>query len=100
MTTAVWILIVIFSFIIIVSYIDEKEKTKRTKLKLEAMLRDKEIEGGYKRGTYSHLGENDSSHNSTTEKKEMSREELEKGMKDLEERLKNLDTIIKNRKER
>ena len=99
--TAVWILIVIFSFVIVVTYIGEKEKTKRTRLKLEAMLREKEMEGGYSRGTYSDLGSTDDADCSGPRGgKRMSRSELDRGIKDLEERLRNLDTITKNRKDK
>ena len=99
--TAVWILIVIFSFVIVVTYIGEKEKTKRTRLKLEAMLREKEMEGGYLRGTYSDFGSTDDADRSgPKDSKRMSRSDLEKGMRDLEKRLGNLDTIIKNRKDK
>ena len=95
--TAVWILVVIFSFIIIVTFIGEREKTKRTKMKLEAMLREEEMRKGYAPGTYSSVR----GRGSTEEKaasKGMSREELQNGIRDLEERLGNLDTIMKNRK--
>ena len=100
--TVVWVLIAIFSFVIIVTYIGEKEKTKRTRLKVEAMLREKEMEGGYSRGTYSDLGSggDKAGCSEPAEGKRMSRSELEKGMKDLEKRLRNLDTIIKNRKDK
>ncbi len=100
--TAVWILIVIFSFVIAVTYIGEKEKTKRTKLKIEAMLREQEMNGGWERGTYSDFTDDGSAQSSDSREKEkrMSRPELEKGMKDLDERLRNLDTIIRNRKEK
>ena len=99
--TVVWILIAIFSFVIIATYIGEKEKTKRTRLKVEAMLREKEMEGGYMRGTYSDLGSRDDADRSDpADKKRMSRSELDRGIKDLEERLRNLDTIIRNRKDK
>lgn len=91
--TAVCILIVIFAFIIILEYIGEKEKTKRTKMKIEAYLRDREMSEGYSPGTYSSPGEvnPDSPHR-------MSRQELERAIKDLEKRLENLDTILKSRR--
>ncbi len=87
--TAVCILIVIFSFIIILEYIGEKEKTKRTKMKIEAYLRDREMSEGYSPGTYS---------SQEGESHRMSREELKKAIKDLETRLENLDTILKSRR--
>lgn len=95
--TAVWILIVIFSFIIICSVLEERGRSRRLKLKLEAMLREDEMKRGYAPGTYSHLD----GRNSDDVKKDgrrMSHEELKRGIKDLEERLANLDTIMKNRR--
>ncbi len=91
--TALYILIVIFSFIIILEYIGEKEKTKRTKMKIEAYLRDREMSEGYSPGTYSNVEERDSS-----SPHKMSREELKRAIRNLEERLENLDTILKARK--
>ena len=41
--TAVWILATIFAFIIITTYISEKEKTKRQKMKIEATLRSEKM---------------------------------------------------------
>ncbi len=95
--TAVWILVVIFSFIIIVTLVEQREKTKRTKMKLEAMLREDEMRAGYAPGTYSYV-RGRSCDGEEAAQKGMSREELQKGIRDLEERLKNLDTIMKNRK--
>ncbi len=95
--TAVWILLVIFSFIIILSFIEERGRTRRMRLKLEAMLREEEIRRGYKAGTYSHLGGGRDGEVKDAGK-ELSRDELERGIKNLEERLANLDTIMKNRK--
>lgn len=96
---AVWILIVIFSFIIIVTYIEQKEKTKRTKMKLETMLREDEMRKGYAPGSYSHV-DSRVTDEETRHDSHMSREELNKGIRDLEERMKNLDTIIKSRKDK
>ena len=45
--TAVWILATIFAFIIITTYIGEKEKTKRQKMKIKATLRSEEMARGY-----------------------------------------------------
>ena len=53
--TAVWILATIFAFIIITTYISEKEKTKRQKMKIEATLRSEEMARGYRPGTYSSM---------------------------------------------
>lgn len=99
--TAVWILATIFTFIIITTYISEKEKTKRQKMKIEATLRSEEMARGYRPGTYSSMEDvEEDGEGSTPEdgKRKMTREELEKGIADLDERLKNLDSIMKNKK--
>ena len=98
--TAVLILATIFTFIIITTYIGEKEKTKRQKMKIEATLRSEEMARGYRPGTYSSMEDlaEDEEGSSDNGKKKMTREELEKGIADLDERLKNLDSIMKNKK--
>ena len=98
--TAVWILATIFAFIIITTYISEKEKTKRQKMKIEATLRSEEMARGYRTGTYSSMEDMEENEGSNPEdgKRKMTREELEKGIADLDERLKNLDSIMKNKK--
>ena len=53
--TAVLILATIFTFIIAVTYISEKEKTKRQKMKINATLRSEEMARGYRPGTYSSM---------------------------------------------
>lgn len=94
--TSVLILVVIFSFLGITSYIGEKERTKRQKMKIEATLRQEEMARGYAPGTFSFLGDDDDA-SSTPHRNKMTREELEKGIADLDERLKNLDSIMKNK---
>lgn len=97
--TAVLILATIFTFIIVVTYISEKEKTKRQKMKINATLRSEEMARGYRPGTYSSMEDIDEdSPSQNSGERRMTREELEKGMADLDERLKNLDSIMKNKK--
>ena len=99
--TAVAILATIFSFIIVVTYISEREKTKRQKMKIQATLRSEEMARGYRPGTYSSsegMADEDSSMEGAETSRRMSREELERGIRDLDERLKNLDSIMKNKK--
>ncbi|MBI9094493.1 MAG: hypothetical protein JEY71_06400 [Sphaerochaeta sp.] len=102
---AVFILIVIFSFIIIVTSIDERAKMQ--KRKMDAALRMREMESGYPPGTYS-------DYNSKYKKRKRSkgddfppmmepakdsqREVLKKGIDDLQQRLDNIETIIQSRK--
>ncbi|MGN1164130.1 MAG: hypothetical protein ACI4S4_04890 [Candidatus Ornithospirochaeta sp.] len=95
------ILATIFTFIIITTYISEKEKTKRQKMKIQATLRSEEMARGYRPGTYSSaegMEDEEESLNGGDVPHRMSREELEKGIADLDERLKNLDSIMKNKK--
>lgn len=97
--TAVMILATIFTFIIVTTYITEKEKTKRQKMKIQATLRAEEMARGYKPGTFSSMeGVEDEDFQASAAGGRMSREEIERGMADLEERLKNLDSIMKNKK--
>jgi hypothetical protein len=106
---AVFILIVIFSFIIIISTLDEKAKTN--KRKMDAALRMREMESGYPPGTYSGYK---SKHNkgkrsknddydfdfssNAGPNKEAQREVLKKGIDDLQQRLDNIETIMQSRK--
>lgn len=92
------ILIIIFGSIVSIISVCEKEKTKRQRIKMEAALRQEELERGYKPGSYSSYSGNENEAFDTSSH-HMTREDLEKGIRDLEERIKNLDTIRKNRKE-
>lgn len=94
---AIPILIVIFGFIAFLSYIGETEKTKRTKMKIEATLRSEEMARGYAPGTFSDLSDEDEKTAKSNSKSKMTRAEMENAMKDLEERLKNLDSIMKEK---
>ncbi len=108
---AVFILIVIFSFIIIISTLDEKAKAN--KRKMDAALRMREMESGYPPGTYS--GYNPKHRKRKRSKnddddfdfdfssmagpsKENQREVLKKGIEDLQQRLDNIETIMQSRK--
>jgi hypothetical protein len=106
---AVFILIVIFAFIIILSSIDEKFKMQ--KKKMDAALRMREMESGYPPGTYSGYNpkhkkkkrskdeDDDFDFSSMTGPgKEAQRELLKKGIEDLQQRLDNIETIMKSRK--
>ncbi len=102
---AVFILIVIFTFIIIISSLDERYKMQ--KRKMDAALRMREMESGYPPGTYS--GYNTKGRKRKKSKdddfppmaepnKEARRELLQKGIDDLQQRLDNIETIMNSRK--
>ncbi len=106
---AVFILIVIFAFIIIISTLDEKFKVN--KRKMDADLRMREMESGYPPGTYSGYNpkhkkrkrskndDEDFAFSSMGEPaKEAQREVLKKGIDDLQQRLDNIETIMQSRK--
>lgn len=102
---AVFILIVIFSFIIIISTLDEK--FKMNKRKMDAALRMREMESGYPPGTYSGYShkyrkrkrsKDDDFPSMEEASKESQRELLKKGIDDLQQRLDNIETIMQSRK--
>lgn len=106
---AVFILIVIFSFIIIISTLDEKAKMQ--KRKMDAALRMREMESGYPPGTYSGYNakykkrkrskDDDDDFDFSSKagpSKEAQREVLKKGIDDLQQRLDNIETIMQSRK--
>ncbi len=102
---AVVILIVIFTFIIIVTSMDEKAKMQ--KRKMDAALRMREMESGYPPGTYSGYNvkhkkkkrsRNDDFPPMPEPNKDSQREVLRKGIDDLQQRLDNIETIMQSRK--
>ena len=104
---AVFILIVIFSFIIIVTSIDERAKMQ--KRKIDAALRMREMESGYPPGTYSGYNPKYTKRKRSKDddfdfplkvepSKESQREVLKKGIDDLQQRLNNIETIMQSRK--
>lgn len=107
--TAVWILTIIFTFIIIVTSIDNKHSLK--KKKIDAALKMREMEMGLPPGTYSSYnfksrkdrrrarhGEVPPNPGFAEWKQNTNREELKKGIDDLQQRLANLETIMNSRK--
>jgi len=104
---AVFILIVIFSFIIIVTSIDERAKMQ--KRKMDAALRMREMESGYPPGTYSGYYPKHKKRKRSKDddfgfppmaepNQESQREVLRKGIDDLQQRLDNIETIMQSRK--
>lgn len=106
--TAVWILTIIFTFIIIITTIDNKHSLK--KKKIDAALKMREMEMGLPPGTYSsynfrnrkdrHKARNGEQPNPgfAEWKQNTNRVELKKGIDDLQQRLANLETIMNSRK--
>lgn len=98
---AIAILVVIFSFLIIVTAIEGK--FKRDKQKMEAALRMREMESGYPPGTYSSYTKKRNKKfavdgvNAFAEK-QAQKELLMKGIDELQQRLDNIETIMQSRK--
>jgi hypothetical protein len=106
---AVWILVVIFTFVITISAINNKHELK--KKKIDAALRMQEMAQGIKPGTYSSMRHRDrrrDQKHSTESKdeadilgsfeKENNRAQLKKGIENLQQRLDNIETIMNSRK--
>ena len=103
---AVFILIVIFTFIIIISTLDEKAKMQ--KRKMDAALRMREMESGYPPGTYSSYKakqkkgkrskDDDFDFAFTSTNNVPQREELKKGIDDIQQRVDNIETIMQSHK--
>ena len=84
--SAVSILVVIFTSIIAIVWIVEREQTKRERNKIEETLRSEEMMRGYEAGTYN-LG--DEKEEDLPEKLKRVRDRLEDGFLDLKDRIKN-----------
>ena len=103
----IWILAVIFTFIIIVSTLDNRYNLR--KKKIEAALRMREMEMGFPPGTYSNVkikrnkgkqkNGDDLDASFTEWKQGANRTELKKGIDDLQDRLANLETIMASRRQ-
>jgi hypothetical protein len=103
---AFFIVLVVFTFLSIGAFLDNK--SKKHKADLKAHLRMEEMARGYEPGTYSdyHAHKHTKSSKTTTDFKQqkarIEKEELEQGIKDLKERVSNLQTILdaKNKESR
>ena len=84
--SAVSILVVIFTSIIAIVWIVEREQTKRERNKIEETLRSEEMMRGYEAGTYN-LG--DEKEEDLPENLKRVRDILEDGFLDLKDRIKN-----------
>ena len=85
--SAVSILVVIFTSIIAIVWIVERELTKRERNKIEETLRSEEIMRGYEAGTYN-LG--DEKEEDLAENLKRVRDRLEDGFLDLKDRIKTI----------
>ena len=85
--SAVFILVVIFTSIIAIVWIVEREQTKRERNKIEETLRSEEMMRGYEAGTYN-LG--DKIEEDLPENLKRVRDRLEDGFLDLKDRIKNI----------
>lgn len=83
--SAVSILVVIFTSIIAIVWIVEREQTKRERNKIEETLRSEEMMRGYKAGTYNLSEEKEED---LPENLKRVRDRLEDGFLDLKDRIK------------
>lgn len=84
--SAVSILVVIFTSIIAIVWIVEREQTKRERNKIEETLRSEEMMRGYEAGTYNLSDEKEED---LPENLKRVRDRLEYGFLDLKNRIKN-----------
>lgn len=98
--TGVIVVALIFSVPIIAIIAEHIQKMK--KMKIEAALRQMEMEKGYAPGTYSRMSTSRKSKKEAAKAAELNemaeREALEKGIRDLQDRIDNIDLIMKNKK--
>ena len=85
--SAVSILVVIFTSIIAIVWIVEREQTKRERNKIEETLRSEEMMRGYEAGTYSIR---DNEEEDLPENLKRVRDRLEDGFLDLKDRIKTI----------
>ena len=85
--SAVSILVVIFTSIIAIVWIVEREQTKRERNKIEETLRSEEMMRGYEAGTYKLRDEKEED---LPENLKRVRDRLEDGFLDLKDRIKTI----------
>ena len=85
--SAVFILVVIFTSIIAIVWIVEREQTKRERNKIEETLRSEEMMRGYEAGTYNLSDEKEED---LPENLKRVRDRLEDGFLDLKDRNKTI----------
>lgn len=107
------VIAIVFFFVTIIIVISNIHDERMKKMKIEAALREAEMDRGYAPGTYSRTFSSRQSYKEF--QKEMKRrkksgddgaafksereerEELEKGIRDLEKRIENIDLIMKEK---
>lgn len=85
--SAISILVVIFTSIIAIVWIVEREQTKRERNKIEETLRSEEMMRGYEAGTYNLSDEKEED---LPENLKRVRDRLEDGFLDLKDRIKTI----------
>ena len=85
--SAISILVVIFTSIIAIVWIVEREQTKRERNKIEETLRSEEMMRGYEAGTYNLRDEKEED---LPENLKRVRDRLEDGFLDLKDRIKTI----------
>ena len=86
--SAISILVVIFTSIIAIVWIVEREQTKRERNKIEETLRSEEMMRGYEAGTYNLSDEKEED---LPENLKRVRDRLEDGIVDLKKRINKMD---------
>ena len=86
--SAVFILVVIFTSIIAIVWIVEREQTKRERNKIEETLRSEEMMRGYEAGSYTL---DDSKEEDLPENLKRVRDRFEEGIVDLKKRINKMD---------
>ena len=110
------IISIVFTFIFLIIILENIFDERKRKMKIEAALREAEMERGYAPGTYSRSFSSKKAYKEFTRemkrrkkngKNEFSfrnekeeRDALEKGIRDLEKRIENIDLIMKKRNKR
>ena len=107
------IIAIVFAFIVVIVIIDNIFDERKKKMKIEAALREAEMERGYAPGTYSRSFSSRKAYKEFTKEmkrrkrkgedysaylnEEEERKALEKGIRDLEKRIENIDLIMKEK---
>lgn len=109
------VILIVFIFVTIMAISGQYFETKQKKMKIEAALRQQEMENGYAPGTYSRVYTSKSEYRKFEKEQKKSRkrgvdpamndrarerserEALEKGIEDLQRRIDDIDLIIRTK---
>ena len=109
------VVLIVFIFVTIMAISGQYFETKQKKMKIEAALRQQEMENGYAPGTYSRVYTSKSEYRKFEKEQKKSRkrgvdpamndraserserEALEKGIEDLQRRIDDIDLIIRTK---